>query len=297
MRNNRNANILRAKQSKNDEYYTLYEDIAEEVRAHTQHNPDVFRGKTIFCPCDDPDRSNFTKYFMDNFESLGLKRLISTCMVTVGRGKLLIRDSSGVERRLLQNSGDFRTEEIRGYRDEADVIITNPPFSLLRAFTRWIIEAKKEFLIVASVNTICSKSMFPFVRDGKAWLGYNHIKDFYTPYNGYKEVTSIGCCCWLTNLFVEPKPPMPLRTVQEIRGTPKLKSKLRGRYLMKYDNYDIAEVPTVRAIPSDYSEPMGVPVNFMYLYSPEQFELLGISRWDTRLNGVRIYRRVIIRKR
>jgi hypothetical protein len=299
MSNNKNANLTRAKQVKNDEYYTLYEDIEKEMQVYLDYNPDVLRGKTVLCPCDDPDWSNFTRYFMDNFKTLGLKRLTSTCIAANGdrRGKWLVMDKDGVRRGVLQGTGDFRTEEIREYRDQADVIVTNPPFSLLRAFVFWIMEAKKQFLIVGNLNTMCSKFIFPYYLNGSMRVGYNHIKYFTVPVKGEKQLKGMGFSYWFTNLPARQKPTVPLSKLVNIMQNSKYNNIQRGRYLKTYNNIDAVEVPSIRLIPADYDGAMGVPINFFPLLSPDQFELLGRSLWDTAIDGKRVYQRIIIRLR
>ena len=287
MQNNRNTNLCRAKQVKNDEYYTLLEDIEKEMQVYLNYDPDVLRGKTVLCPCDDPDWSNFTHYFTHNFHRLGLKRLISTCIAANGdrHGKVLIMDAHGVQRGELQGTGDFHSEEIRGYRDQADVIVTNPPFSLLRAFVLWIMEAGKQFLIVGNLNTIVSSPViFPYILRNEIRLGKTFngkAVRFRSPYS--EDAIKIGNCCWVTNLPRLNNPPMRLNTTS-------------SKNLQHYDNIDAVEVPTVKSIPSDYQGAMGVPITFLYQYSPDQFELLS-SQWHCLLNGRNVYQRLIIRRR
>ena len=286
MQNNRNANLTRAKQAKNDEYYTLLEDIEKEMQVYLDYDPDVLRGKTVLCPCDNPDWSNFTKYFTDNFHRLGLKRLISTCIAANGdrHGKVLIMDTGGVQRGVLQGTGDFRSEEIREYRDQADVIVTNPPFSLLRAFVSWIMEAGKQFLIVGNLNTIAaSPVIFPYILQNEIRLGKTFngkAACFRSPYSD--DVIKIGNCCWVTNLPRFNNPPMQLNTTS-------------GNDLQHYDNFDAVEVAAVKSIPAAYQGAMGVPITFLYKHSPEQFDLLS-TQWHCMLNGHNVYQRIIIRR-
>ena len=201
-----NTNLRVAKKAKNDEFYTQYSDIEAEMNAYVEYNPDVFRDKTILCPCDDPEWSNFTKYFAANFERFGLKKLISTSYAkSAGNGRLtsferesplfdeskhgthgklftLTSDKDGSGRvdgddiefsGYLEDDGDFRSAEVTALRDEADIIITNPPFSLFREFLAWIMEADKRFVIVGSTNAITYKEVFPLLKDNRVWLGYN----------------------------------------------------------------------------------------------------------------------------
>jgi hypothetical protein len=202
-----NEGLSAARKSKNDEFYTLYADIEKEMNAYLEFNPDVFRGATILLPCDDPEWSNFTKYFAQRFEHLGLKKLISTSYApnskpkdiphqptlfemdspefdeekTYENGKIftLTRDMTGddainvddLQWSYLEGDGDFRSDEIKALRDEATHIITNPPFSLFREFLAWIIQAKKKFLMIGNVNCISYKEVFPLLRENDAWLG------------------------------------------------------------------------------------------------------------------------------
>ncbi|MCK9255613.1 MAG: adenine-specific methyltransferase EcoRI family protein, partial [Bacteroidales bacterium] len=202
-----NRNLTKAKNAKNDEFYTQYHDIEKEINAYLEYDKNVFRGKTILLPCDDPEWSNFTKYFAQNFESFGIKKLISTSYApeskkykagyqptlfevndpqfdeykTRVKGKIftLSKDITGdgkidvndLEWHYLEGDGDFRSKEIIKLRDEADIIITNPPFSLFREFLAWIVEADKQFLIIGNMNAITYKEVFPLIKENKMWLG------------------------------------------------------------------------------------------------------------------------------
>ena len=202
-----NTNLANAKTAKNDEFYTQYPDIQKEINAYLDYDPNVFRGKTVLLPCDDPEWSNFTKFFAQNFELLGLKKLISTSYApeskryrmpyqptlfetqqpyfnpdkskTNGKIFVLDRDVTGDNRiniedlqwQYLEGDGDFRSKEIRKLRDEADIIVTNPPFSLFREFVAWIMEAGKQFVIIGTMNAITYKEVFHFIKENKMWLG------------------------------------------------------------------------------------------------------------------------------
>ena len=219
------SNLREANKAKNDEFYTQYEDIQREVNAYIEYNPDVFRDKTILLPCDDPEWSNFTKFFAQNFENFGLKKLISTSYAyeskklntpyqyslfeteapqfdeskTKTHGKIFTltrdRNSSGVididdlEWQYLEGDGDFRSEEVKKLRDEADIIVTNPPFSLFREFLAWIVEENKKFIIIGNQNAITYKEVFPLIMQNKMWLGKgfkggatHFINKYYTDY-------------------------------------------------------------------------------------------------------------------
>lgn len=202
-----NSNLTSAKNAKNDEFYTQYHDIEKEINAYLEFDPNVFKDKTILMPCDDPEWSNFTKFFAQNFERFGLKKLISTSYApesknyksnyqptlfevndpqfdeykTKKNGKIftLTRDKSGdgkidvndLEWSYLNGDGDFRSDEIKKLRDEADIIITNPPFSLFKEFLAWIIEADKQFVLIGNMNAITYKEVFPLIKNDKMWLG------------------------------------------------------------------------------------------------------------------------------
>ena len=201
-----NTNLANAKTAKNDEFYTQYADIQKEINAYLEYNPDVFRGKTVLLPCDDPEWSNFTKFFAQNFELFGLKKLISTSYAVESKkikdwqptlfekespyydadksrtnGKIFVLDEdinndgrfniNDLHWNYLEGDGDFRSDEVKALRDEADIIITNPPFSLFREFMMWIIEANKQFVVIGNQNAVSYKEIFPLIRENKIWLG------------------------------------------------------------------------------------------------------------------------------
>ena len=344
-----NYNLADAKRAKNDEFYTQYRDIEKEIHAYIEYNPDVFRGKTILLPCDDPEWSNFTKYFAQNFKRLGIKKLISTSYAadskkyssyqptlfevnephfdkskTRSNGKIftLTRDTTGdgainiedVQWSYLEGDGDFRSPEIIKLRDEADIIITNPPFSLFREFLAWIVKANKEFLIIGNMNAITYKEVFPLIKENRVWLGNGFDSGnafFSTPfskeyaegvYNPDTGLVKFRNCCWFTNLdHGRRHVPIPLMTQADV-----IKYSTKKPF-EKYDNYDAIEVSLVKNIPSDYNGVMGVPVSFMDKYCPEQFELVGIDRVLVeeitgrvsrfRIHGKEIYARVIIKNK
>ena len=167
-----NNNLSSAKSTKNDEFYTQYKDITSEVDAYVHYDKDVFRDKTILLPCDNFDVSNFTKFFIDNFDKFGIKKLISTCYVKQSHGKMLVHNKHGENLVTeLQGDGDFRSKEIKNFRQEADFVITNPPFSLYREFIDWIFEDSKKFLVIGNKNSITYKEIFPLVRENRLWSG------------------------------------------------------------------------------------------------------------------------------
>lgn len=323
-----NNTLATAKTAKNDEFYTQYHDIEKEINAYLDFNPDVFRGKTVLMPCDDPEWSNFTKFFAQNFERFGLKKLISTSYApeskiakgryqptlfetkdpqfdekkTITNGKIftLHHDKSGdgkvdvddLEWNYLEGDGDFNSLEIKKLRDESDIIITNPPFSLFRNFLAWVVEAEKKFLLIGNINIITYKEVFPLIKENKAWLGTGMgrwISGFIVPesYELYgsearideagNRIVSTNNCLWLTNIdHGRRHQPLPLMTMADNIKFSKHKD-IKGKEYSKYDNYDAIEVPYTDAIPSDYGGVMGVPITFLDKYSPEQFEIVGAS--------------------
>ena len=316
-----NTNLGDAKAAKNDEFYTQYHDIEYEVNAYIEYDPDVFRGKTILLPCDDPEWSNFTKFFAQNFDRFGLKRLISTSYApeskkykygyeptlfetldpkfdedkTKTHGKIFVldRDRTGdgridvndLEWDYLDGDGDFRSDEVKQLRDEADFIITNPPFSLFKEFLAWVVEGKKRFLMIANKNAITYKEVFPLVKGNALWSGRTewsggmwfqtmNDEDVDRVVDGIKmkNVSSI----WISSIdHGRRHQPLPLMTMADNIKFSRHKD-VRGREYQRYDNYDAIEVPHTDAIPSDYDGVMGVPISFLDKYCPEQFEILGM---------------------
>ncbi len=321
-----NIKLTEAKRAKFDEFYTQYHDIEKEISAYLEYNPHVFQGKTVLLPCDDPEWSNFTKFFAQNFEKFGLKKLTSTSYATgsktypfdyqpslfeksdpqydeaktVKNGKIfsLTIDKTGdhkvdvddLEWHYLKGDGDFRSTEIIKLRDEADVIITNPPFSLFREFLAWVMESEKQFLIIGNKNCVTYKEVFPYFRENKIWSGRtewsggmwfetkNH-EDVDKVIGGIrmKNVSSI----WLTNIdHGRRHQPLSLMTMADNLKYSKHKE-IKGRKAYdRYDNYDAIEVPFTDAIPSDFDGVMGVPISFLDKYSPEQFEIVGSDAYD-----------------
>ena len=343
-----NKNLSNAKNAKNDEFYTQLNDIQAEVNAYIDYDPDVFRGKTILLPCDDPEWSNFTRFFAQNLERFGLKKLISTSYAaasknisatkntkgkrdvswyqpslfeqespqydkekTAVKGKIFVLDHDtntngkidfeDLEWEYLEGDGDFRSEEVCKLRDEADMIVTNPPFSLFREFLAWIVgdglatkntKSTKKFLIIGSMNTVNTKDIFPLVVKGSLWLGngFSHGNAFFRVANGARTEYADGVydsttnlvkfrnCCWFTNLeHGRRHRPLRLMTMADNIKFSRHKE-IRGVGYRKYDNYDAIEVPFTDAIPSDYDGVMGVPVTFLDKHCPEQFEIVGITK-------------------
>ncbi len=326
-----NANLKNAKKQKNDEFYTQYQDIQKEVNAYLEYDKDVFRGKTILLPCDDPEWSNFTKFFAQNFENFGIKKLISTSFAVESKnididyeptlfesidprfdksktrckgkiftlsqdenqdGKINIDD---LKWNYLEGNGDFRSDEVKKLRDQSDLIITNPPFSLFREFVAWIMEADKKFLIIGNKNAVGCKEIFPLFQENKLWSGRTPmgvdllfdipnemIKNFilegkegssYKKING--KIYGRSSSVWFTNLeHGRRHQPLQLMTMEDNIKFSKHKE-VQGIGYQKYDNYDAIEVPFTDAIPSDYDGVMGVPISFLDKYCPEQFDILG----------------------
>ncbi len=326
-----NTTLSEAKNAKNDEFYTRYEDIQHEVNAYLEYNPDVFRGKTVLLPCDDPEWSNFTRFFAQNFENFGLKKLISTSFAyesksfkgayqlslfeeeapqfderkTKTHGKIftLTRDSnkSGVididdlEWQYLEGDGDFRSDEVKALRDEADIIITNPPFSLFREFVAWIVEADKSFLILGNPNLISKREIFPLFAQNKIWVGcksmstdaYFIIPDSYKERllkdnkegSGYKTIDGVVYgrtqAIWYTNLdHGRRHSPISLMSLSDNIKFSK-HAQIRNAEYQRFDNYDALEIPFVDAIPNDYQGILAVPISFLDKYCPDQFEIIG----------------------
>ena len=308
-----NKNLHNAKISKNDEFYTQYTDIQKEVDAYLEYNPNVFRDKTILLPCDDPEWSNFTNFFVQNFEKFGLKKLISTCYIKNScqadlfendcsqnfnsHGKILTitKDNLNSNWDYLIGDGDFRSSEIKALRDESDFIITNPPFSLFREFVSWIFETDKKFLIIGNMNAVTYKEIFPLIKDNKMWYGVSissgdrrfNVPDSYTlnasgcgiDDNNQKYIQVKGVR-WFTNIdHGKRHKPLSLLTMNDnLRFNKKLKNPKYQNIYKKYDNYDAIEIPLTEVIPSDYNGIMGVPISFLDKYCPEQFKLLGITQ-------------------
>ena len=323
-----NKNLGNAKTAKNDEFYTQLPDIEHEMQAYVDYDPDVFRDKTILMPCDDPEWSNFTRYFALNFQLFGIRKLISTSYApdakaakygvqpplfpedeqdpkfdrdkwqTHGRIFVLDRDTNGDNRididdlrwEYLDGDGDFRSHEITQLRNEADFIITNPPFSLFREFLKWIIDGGKQFSVIGNMNAITYKEVFPLLKDNKIWLGngFTAGNAFFATPNAQKYgegvlqddgLVKFRNCCWFTNIELGKRhEPLPLMTMADNLKFSRHKD-LRGRKeYQHYDNYDAIEVPYTDAIPSDYTGAMGVPISFLDKYCPEQFKITGITK-------------------
>lgn len=326
-----NTQLNAAKRAKNDEFYTQYADIERELGAYITHNPDVFRDKTILLPCDDPAKSNFTKYFIANIDQLGIKKLISTSYTPGGNGNyfILSQNQSGNTQHLgiLNGDGDFRSSEVTALRDEADFIITNPPFSLFRSFISWILEGQhKQFLILGNINAITYKEVFPHILNNTLWIGHNTPGSmrFIVPTSNDEPKYVDVKARWFTNLdHGKRHTSIALATTQDhLRTNTKLQRRLATAFnasiYPRYANYDAIEVPYVDAIPSDYTGAMGVPITYMDKHNPDEFELLGCTESEGKgfSNGlwnpnskhaqpivlkdntpIRVYKRIFIKRR
>lgn len=335
-----NNSLNAAMKAKQDEFYTQLDDIAKELKYYKQH----FQGKVVLCNCDDPYESNFFKYFALNFNQLGLKKLIATCYngspiagdempllfeieeaeqkkiaykveitevadynndgaVNLADVQWLIQNDKNVLS-LLKGNGDFRSQECIELLKEADIVVTNPPFSLLREFILLLVEYNKQFLIIGHQNAIHYKDIFTLIKEDKIWLGYKFgdmsfkVPDYFEPRatrywvdsNGQKW-RSLGNVCWFTNLDIQ-------KRQEELI----LYRKYIPEEYLKYDNYDAINVDKTSEIPADFEGIMGVPVTFVDKYNPSQFEIINTStiampKGAPYVNGKRIYERILIRNK
>lgn len=279
------AHLDKARAVKNDEFYTQRVDVDRGMAQFTDRDPDVFRGKTVLLPCDDPEWSAFTAHFLDNFHAYGLARLVSTCyakpteiMGEQPRGRVLDTTTGGRSWTYLGGDGDFRSPEVTRYRDQADMIITNPPFSQLNDFMGWATGAGVDLAVVTPVTALGYPGVFPHILSERAWAGdsgYKAPSIFRLPGDqGAKSVATV----WLTNMAPNPRDhsPIPLRTMEENRAL--ADGKRAARFLYRgYENFPAMEVPRVEWIPDDYDGLMGVPLSFLVKHSVPQFELVGIT--------------------
>lgn len=350
-----NSDLNSAKSAKKDEFYTQLTDIEKELRHYRQH----FQGKTVLCNCDDPFESNFFKYFVLNFNRLGLKKVIATCytgspianqqlslfdilsdkeenkekpykavVTTVydktGDGSIDMLDVAELfksgENTLteLEGDGDFRSPECLKLMDEADIVVTNPPFSLFREYVATLMKHRKKFLIIGNINAISYKEIFPLLMKNEVWLGNGMgrwisgfiVPDTYGLYGTEARINSKGerivatnNCLWLTNLDFK-------KRHEELI----LVKRYNPEDYPKYDNYDAIEVPKTADIPCDYAGVMGVPITFLDKYNPDQFEILGATEsegkgfsnglWNENsgtaqatIRGKRVYKRIFIRNK
>ena len=296
----KNKNLTQAKKAKNDEFYTLISDVEKELK----HYKSQFEGKVVYCNCDDPEESNFWKFFELNFEEYKLKKLISTHYDAEkptyklelsadidGDGKITKGD---IVKTPLKQNGDFRSEESINLLKTSDIVVTNPPFSLFREYVAQLIKYKKKFLIIGNKNAITYKEIFPLIKENKLWLGYYCPNEFRLP-NGDTTKKVNGLCRWFTNLDIKKRHEDLI-----------LYKKYTAEEFPKYDNYDAIEVSKTSDIPMDYDGIIGVPITFLDKFNPSQFEIVGdacngsdsiYDLFKPRLNNKFIYKRILIRKK
>lgn len=332
-----NGHLSAARSAKNDEFYTQWADIEREMNAYLEYDPDVFRGKVILLPCDDPEWSNFAKFFALHFMDYGIKKLISTSFApdsnpagqfyqptlfetsdpqfdpakTRLNGKKFVLEPKDInddgvvniedlEWEYLQGNGDFRSDEVTALRDEADIVITNPPFSLFREFVAWVMDGGTQCSVVGNGNAITYKDIFALIKGNRLWKGAtanNTDMVFGVPKGveisksdrekaeklGYPsdetyDYTRLGNACWFTNIdHGRRHEPLQLMTAADNRRFSKHKE-VRGFDYRRYDNFDAIEVPFTDAIPSDHDGMMGVPISFLDKYNPDQFEIISLTQ-------------------
>ena len=325
MAEKKNENLHSAKKGKNDEFYTQLSDIEKELK----HYKDHFKGKIVYCNCDDPRVSNFFHYFSYNFDKLGLKKLIGTCYknqnmelfsqhisekaiyleYTGDKNENNVPDPSEIEVKHLKGDGDFRSKECIELLKQADIVVTNPPFSLFREYVAQLIEYDKKFVIIGSMNAITYKDVFKLIKENKLWLGNGFANGnafFKIPLENKRDfadgvfdkktgLVKFRNVAWFTNLDIAKRHEDLI-----------LYKKYTAEEYPKYDNYDAINVDKTKDIPMDYAGCMGVPITFLDKYNPEQFEIIGIDRYVEdnpnyghrfKINGKETYARVIIRKK
>lgn len=306
-----NKNLHAAKTSKKDEFYTQLSDIEKELR----HYKDHFKDKIVFCNCDDPRVSNFFNYFSYNFEKLGLKKLITTCYKNQDvdlfsehksekavyleyygdKNGNKIPDPEEIGIKTLKGDGDFRSPECIKLLKEADIVVTNPPFSLFREYVAQLIEYDKKFIIIGNQNCLTYKEIFKLIKENKIWLGYDHPTNFIVPdnyeqreYRSWRDENgtnwrSLGNACWFTNLDIA-------KRHEDII----LYQKYNEKDYPLYDNYSAINVDKVAEIPTDYKGTIGVPITFLEKHNPEQFEIIGLladkrEKSDALIQGIPTY--------
>lgn len=321
-----NNNLHAAKTAKNDEFYTLLSDIEKEVNNYK----DFFNGKIVYCNCDDARESNFFKFFSLNFERLGLKKLITTGYKKDGHGVVFVYEGDKNGNRMvdddevvvteLQSDGSYDSEECIEFLKEADVVVTNPPFSLFRDYVKQLMDYGKKFLIIGNGNAVTYKEIFPYIKNNQLWLGnkcfsggmdfiagknYDASKCKHPKYDDFGNIIiNVMMCVWFTNI------PHTKRNTKI-----DLYRKYNETDFPKYDNYDAIECGKVTDIPEDYNGVMGVPITFLDKYCPTQFEIVGTSDrggdnqidylknkdwkglWDSPfVNGNKVYKRLFIKQ-
>lgn len=284
----KNDSLHKAKDAKNDEFYTRIEDVAEELRHYKKH----FAGKVVLCNCDDPTWSAFWRYFHLNFAELGLKKLISTHYDrTEPTYKMEYEggDDNDVEvgvKTPLEGNGDFRSRECLDLLDECDIVVTNPPFSLFREYVSTLIQHGKKFLIIGNKNAITYKEFFPLLKENKVWIGYSSPSEFDTPNGMTKKIN--GLTRWFTNLDIQKRHEKLIlwQRYYDDNGNPLPDADERYPH---YDNYAAINVDRVADIPADYKGIMGVPITFMDKYNPDEFKILGYTAKDMGVDCLKFY--------
>lgn len=303
-----NANLSNAKRAKNDEFYTQLSDIENELKHYKSH----FAGKVVYCNCDDARKSNFFRFFQKKFNDYGLKKLITTSYNENGHGSVLVYegdtngngklDDNEIKVSDLKGNGDFRSEECIELLKEADIVVTNPPFSLFREYIATLIHYDKKFLVIGNKNAITYKEIFPLIKENKLCLGYYCPNESRLP-NGDTTKKVNGLCRWFTNLDIKKRHEDLI-----------LYKKYTAEEFPKYDNYDAIEVSKTSDIPMDYDGIIGVPITFLDKFNPSQFEIVDprdftdierlklknsmlIKDKDSAINGKPTYARIAIRKK
>lgn len=298
----KNSNLVNAKRQKNDEFYTMYEDIEKELINYE----DQLRDKVVYCNCDDVRESNFLEYLCRQAPHIGIRKVIGSHYNADGSPSYYVtfvpppnldhwdgdRWRNYLIEMPMEGNGDFRSVESIRLLQQADIVITNPPFSLFREFVAQLIEYNKKFLIIGSMNAISYKEIFPLIKDNKLWLGYNSVKEFKQPDGSIKK---FGNILWYTNLETTKR-----NQPQELF----LSYERRDREYPKYDNYDAIKVSKAIEIPKDYYGVMGVPITWLDKYCPTQFVIINMSTMSgvsanywTEINGKPKYARIFIRRR
>lgn len=289
----KNKNLQEAKTNKKDEFYTQLSDIERELKYYKKH----FKDKVVYCNCDDPRVSNFFHFFSYNFEKLGLKKLIATCYknqdmdlfsqnnseqaiyleYTGDKNGNNVPDPNEIGIKKLKGDGDFRSKECIELLKQADIVVTNPPFSLFREYISQLIEYDKKFIIVGHQNAIKYKEIFPLIRDNKLWLGYGfkggaghfineHYEDYATATDRKEGMIRVSGVHWFTNLEINKRHEDLI-----------LYKKYTPEEYPKFENFDAINVDVTKDIPMDYEGFMGVPITFMDKYNPDQFEIIGVG--------------------
>lgn len=258
----KNNNLNLARKEKNDEFYTLFEDIERELK----HYKDHFKNKVIYCNCDNPKYSNFWKYFYDNFKDLGLKKLISTYYSKDGISYKTEYDGDNTKIETLNHNGDFRNKECIDFLKKSDIIITNPPFSLFKEFIAQLSKYNKKFIVIGNKNSIIYKEVFSLFMENKIKYGLTNISRFLNPMG---ELKHFGNIRWFTNLDIVSK-----------NNKLKLNKRYDDNIYCKYENFDAINIDKIKDIPFDYYGIMGVPITFLEKDYSNNFEILGLDSTD-----------------